>query len=109
MERWERLQRLNVAKGYQARDLAGVAELADDVFHVPRTVVTSWNARRHKISFPMPVIALRSGPVFSISEYVVAWNDWQPKRGNKSGSLDDQTYYRLNRWYEQIRQSEHGI
>lgn len=87
MSNWMRLRRLNEANGYVPDDLAGVAELAEYVFHVAPTVITSWNARRDFINFPPPVVILKCGPVFSVSEYVMAWNDWTPKRGTKSGTL----------------------
>lgn len=106
MERWETLRRLNMSTGYQPDDLAGVAELAEDIFHVARTVVSSWNARRDKISFPPPVRNLRSGPVYSISEYVVAYADWHPVRGNKSGAIDDLVFRQLDHWLDQIREED---
>lgn len=87
MKNWERLRALHEANGYQPDDLAGIAELAKNVFHVAPTVITSWNARRDLIDFPPPVVKLGCGPVFSISEYVMAWNDWEPKQGVKSGTL----------------------
>lgn len=95
MKQWEQLRRLNAGK-YAADDLAGGAELADDIFHVKRTVVASWNSRGENDVFPPPVVKLRSGPVYSISEYVVAWNEWDVRNGNKSGFLDDEAYVRLH-------------
>lgn len=51
--------------------LGGVAEISE-LFGVPRTTVSMWDARRATSGFPQPVQRLAAGPVYLMSE-VVAW------------------------------------
>jgi hypothetical protein len=86
-QRWEELQRLNAEQGYDLSDFAGIAELADDIFHVSRSVICNWNSRFGGITFPPPVLKFRATPVYSVQEYLIAWQDWETTKGEKVGKI----------------------
>jgi hypothetical protein len=56
-----------------ARDIVGVAEIAD-ALGVPRTTVSMWAHRRAASNFPMPLETLAMGPVYSLAA-VRAWHE----------------------------------
>lgn len=53
-------------------ELAGVAEISQ-LFNVPRTTVSMWDARRATSKFPEPVERLSMGPVYRLEE-VIEWH-----------------------------------
>lgn len=52
-------------------NLVGVAEIAAE-FGLPRTSVSTWDARRATTGFPKPIEVLRMGPIYDRRE-VRAW------------------------------------
>lgn len=64
----------------RSRDLAGLTEVADQ-FRVTNCTVANW--RKRYSDFPKPVVDLRCGPVFDITE-VIRWYHGRPwdQRGN---------------------------
>lgn len=107
MNRWEQLRRLNAVTGYQPDDLAGIKELAEDVLHVSRTVITGWNSSKASSVFPPPIRILKGTPVFSISEYILAWYDWVPKRSHKKiGHLDSEMAAKLEELINKLAEDE---
>jgi len=57
-----------------------VAEIAD-IYGVPRTTVSMWDARRDSNGFPMPVADLRMGPVYDLQEITDWWEKKQAQQG----------------------------
>lgn len=53
------------------RNLVGVAEISEE-FGIPRTTLSTWDARRETTGFPEPVERLSMGPIYDRRE-IVTW------------------------------------